>query len=245
MASHHTAASEQGKGLPWHGGGLGSRQTEPVNAWRAVRSLEAHESRKLTTPLEGVGGGWCMKPRWCLGPSKASMESAHRAEVSRVSPLWCWRSWVCQQGLADPADTGAGSRLVIHPGGAGSPRLAAEWFRGSLHPCGCWEPTAWLCFGAISENYELLLNGFIRENMQMFFGKSEWNFNSVWEPKLMGKKFWCDDQVIWWSGHVSCCYWPDQHFCWRLTSNAVQVLGILTSAHLCRTGSVGSEDLEL
>lgn len=31
----------------------------------------------------------------------------------------------------------------------------------------------WLCFGAVSEDYELLLNGFIRENMQMFFGKSE------------------------------------------------------------------------
>ena len=57
-----------------------------MNAWRAVRSLKAHESRKLMTSLEGVGGGWWLKPCWCLGPSKASMERAHRAEVSRVSP---------------------------------------------------------------------------------------------------------------------------------------------------------------
>ena len=48
-----------------------------------------------------------------------------RGEPS-VPPPRCWRSWVCQQGLADPEDTGAGSRLAIHPGGAGSPSLAAE-----------------------------------------------------------------------------------------------------------------------
>lgn len=145
-----------------------------------------------------------------------------------------------QQDLADPEDAGAGSRLAIHPGH--SPSLAAKWFRGSLHPCGCWELTVWLCFGAVSEDYELLLNGFIRENMQMFFGKSEWNFNSVWEPKLMGKKFWCDDRAIWWWGRVS-CYWADQHFYWRLTFNVVPVLDVLVSAHLCRNRSVGSEVL--
>lgn len=56
-----------------------------MNAWRAVRSLEAPESRKLTTPLEGVGGGWWLKPCWCLGASKAGMENEHRGELSRVS----------------------------------------------------------------------------------------------------------------------------------------------------------------
>lgn len=206
---------------------------EQWGPWKLMRAGSWRHHRRVSE----VGGGWSHAGAWA--PPRPAWRVPTEERWAKCSPPHPLRR---QQDLADPEDTGAGSRLAIHLGH--SPSLATKWFRGSLHPCGCWELTAWLCFGAVSEDYELLLNGFIRENMQMFFGKSEWNFNSVWEPILMGKKFWCDDRAIWWSGRVS-CYWPDQHFYWRLTFDIVPVLDILVSAHLCRNRSMGSEVLQL
>lgn len=140
----------------------------PGEQWGPWRLLRAGNGRHHWRVSE-VGDSW--------SHAGASMENAHRGELSRVPcppphpTAGAGGARICHQGPADPEDTGAGSRLPIHPGGAGSPSLATEWFGGSLHPCGCWEPTSWLCFGASSGDYELLLNGFIRENMQMFFRK--------------------------------------------------------------------------